>query len=86
MRVAAAAFLATEIQAMSTTVTVREGPTECEDNEKVQKGNYLKMHYTGTIDESSPTGEKGKKFDSSRDRGNTFNFAVGTGQVIKGWD
>lgn len=44
------------------------------------------MHYTGTIDESSPTGEKGKKFDSSLDRGDPFEFALGAGQVIKGWD
>ena len=44
------------------------------------------MHYTGTIDQSSATGEKGKKFDSSRDRGQTFDVAIGTGQVIKGWD
>jgi FKBP-type peptidyl-prolyl cis-trans isomerase len=44
------------------------------------------MHYTGTIDESSETGEKGSKFDSSRDRGSTFDFQIGVGQVIKGWD
>jgi FK506-binding protein 14 len=44
------------------------------------------MHYTGTIDASSKTGEAGKKFDSSRDRGNTFDFTIGQGQVIKGWD
>ena len=44
------------------------------------------MHYTGTIDESSPTGEHGKKFDSSRDRSGTFDFKIGVGQVIKGWD
>ncbi len=70
----AAAFLATEIQAMSTTVTVREGPTDCEDNEKIQNGKYVKLHFTGTIDESSPTGEKGKEFDSSRNEEDTFNF------------
>ena len=67
-------------------VTVYEGPKECEAKDKVEKGNYLKMHYTGTIDESSPTGEKKKEFDSSRGRGQTFDFAVGTGQVIQGWD
>lgn len=44
------------------------------------------MHYTGTIDESSPAGEKGEKFDSSRDRGQTFDFTCGVGQVIKGED
>ena len=50
---------------MATTVTVYEGPKECEDKEKVMKGNHLKMHYTGTIDESSPTGEKKKEFESA---------------------
>ena len=65
-------------------VSVYEGPTECEDADKVKAGDYLKMHYTGTIDESSATGEKGSKFDSSRDRGNTFDFKIGQGMVIQG--
>ena len=59
---------------------------ECDDADKVKKGDYLSMHYTGTIDESSPAGEKGEKFDSSRDRGQTFDFTCGVGQVIKGED
>jgi len=67
-------------------VTVIEGPTECTDEEKVSAGNYLSMHYTGTIDESSETGTKGSQFDSSRTRDQTFDFKVGGGQVIKGWD
>jgi len=67
-------------------VKVYEGPTECEDGEKVKKGQFLSMHYTGTIDVSSDTGTAGKQFDSSRDRGQTFDFKIGTGQVIKGWD
>ena len=67
-------------------VKVYEGSNECEDENKVQKGNRLSMHYTGTIDESSSAGEKGSKFDSSRDRGSTFDFTIGTGQVIAGWD
>jgi FK506-binding protein 14 len=74
-------FAATELK-----VTVYEGPTECEGAEKVTAGNYLSMHYTGTIDESSETGEKLKKFDSSRDRAQTFDFQIGQGSVIKGWD
>jgi FK506-binding protein 14 len=67
-------------------VDVYEGPTECEEGDKVAAGNYLSMHYTGTIDESSETGEKGKQFDSSVDRGTTFDFQIGQGSVIKGWD
>mmetsp|Transcript_589 Transcript_589/g.1161 ORF Transcript_589/g.1161 Transcript_589/m.1161 type:complete len:213 (-) Transcript_589:50-688(-) len=67
-------------------VDVYEGPTECEDAQRVSAGNNLSMHYTGTIDQSSETGEKGKQFDSSRDRGQTFDVVIGTGQVIKGWD
>jgi peptidylprolyl isomerase len=41
------------------------------------------MHYTGWLYEN---GTKGQKFDSSLDRGEPFSFALGTGQVIKGWD
>mmetsp|Transcript_15641 Transcript_15641/g.38541 ORF Transcript_15641/g.38541 Transcript_15641/m.38541 type:complete len:211 (-) Transcript_15641:55-687(-) len=67
-------------------INVYEGPKECDDADKVKAGDSLKMHYTGTIDESSEVGEKGVKFDSSRDRGNTFDFKIGQGMVIKGWD
>jgi peptidylprolyl isomerase len=41
------------------------------------------MHYTGWLWEN---GAKGAKFDSSVDRGRPFEFLIGVGQVIKGWD
>lgn len=46
-------------------------------------GQNCVMHYTGWIYKD---GAKGEKFDSSVDRGQPFEFAIGTGQVIKGWD
>lgn len=46
-------------------------------------GQSVSVHYTGWLDES---GKKGKKFDSSRDRGQPFSFPLGQGQVIAGWD
>ena len=47
------------------------------------KGQTVSVHYTGWL---LFGGEKGKKFDSSKDRGDPFGFALGGGQVIKGWD
>lgn len=46
-------------------------------------GKTVSVHYTGWLNEG---GKKGKKFDSSLDRGQPFNFSLGAGQVIKGWD
>lgn len=46
-------------------------------------GQICVMHYTGWLYED---GKKGTKFDSSVDRGQPFQFAIGTGQVIAGWD
>ena len=46
-------------------------------------GQVVNVHYTGWLDQK---GQKGKKFDSSRDRGQPFSFTLGQGQVIAGWD
>lgn len=48
-----------------------------------QRGNVVTVHYTGYLDDQ---GKLGKKFDSSVDRGQPFQFVIGVGQVIQGWD
>ena len=56
------------------------------DGEEATAGKTVSVHYTGWLyDEAAPE-HKGKKFDSSRDRGQPFDFTLGAGQVIKGWD
>ena len=48
-----------------------------------KSGNKVSVHYTGWLSDS---GAKGKKFDSSVDRGQPFQFTLGQHQVIAGWD
>jgi peptidylprolyl isomerase len=59
-----------------TDITVGTGATP-------RQGQTCVMHYTGWLYEN---GTKGKKFDSSVDRGRPFEFPIGMGRVIKGWD
>lgn len=51
--------------------------------EQPKSGQTCTVHYTGWLWEK---GAKGKKFDSSVDRGQPFEFPVGAGRVIRGWD
>lgn len=67
-------------------ITFQSGPEGLEyhvitsgDGVKVQNGQTAVVHYTGWL-------MNGKKFDSSRDRGNTFEFVLGQGRVIRGWE
>ena len=53
------------------------------DGDEAASGQFVTVHYTGWLYED---GEQGAKFDSSRDRNDPFEFSLGAGMVIKGWD
>ena len=46
----------------------------------------IQVHYTGWLHDPTKADGHGKKFDSSVDRGQPFEFQLGVGQVIRGWD
>jgi FKBP-type peptidyl-prolyl cis-trans isomerase FkpA len=49
------------------------------NGDEAKPGDTVEVHYTGWL-------KNGTKFDSSKDRGRPFSFALGAGRVIKGWD
>jgi FKBP-type peptidyl-prolyl cis-trans isomerase FkpA len=53
------------------------------EGDEAAAGDHVTVHYTGWLFES---GEAGRKFDSSKDRGDPFAFELGAGMVIRGWD
>jgi len=57
--------------------------TKIGDGASAKAGNKVSVNYTGWLYEN---GAKGKKFDSSLDRGQPFQFTLGAKQVIAGWD
>jgi FKBP-type peptidyl-prolyl cis-trans isomerase len=53
---------------------------------EAKSGSTVSVDYTGWIYDPSAPDKKGKKFDSSLDRGDPFSFVLGRGAVIRGWD
>ena len=49
-------------------------------------GRRVQVHYTGWLYDPTAANSRGKKFDSSKDRGQPFAFQLGGGEVIGGWD
>jgi FKBP-type peptidyl-prolyl cis-trans isomerase len=64
---------------MSTTTELKIEDLRVGTGAEAKSGNTVSVHYVGTLTD-------GKKFDASRDRGKSFSFKLGGGQVIKGWD
>lgn len=53
---------------------------------EARPGMMVSVHYTGWLYDPAAADTRGKKFDSSKDRGEPFEFQLGKGDVITGWD
>jgi peptidylprolyl isomerase len=60
--------------------------TKLGEGEEAKAGQTVIVHYTGWLFDKNAAENKGTKFDSSRDRDEPFDFSLGMGQVITGWD
>ena len=56
------------------------------EGDTAQAGQQVSVHYTGWLHDPKADNGRGRKFDSSKDRGQPFRFQLGAGQVIGGWD
>ena len=56
------------------------------DGAEAKAGQAVSVHYTGWLFDADAPQQRGRKFDSSKDRGQPFRFHLGAGMVIRGWD
>ncbi len=76
-----------EKAAMTQNITeLQKIDTQVGTGREAEPGFNVTVHYTGWLFDPAAEGNKGKKFDSSLDRNQPFNFFLGGGQVIQGWD
>ncbi|URI11879.1 FKBP-type peptidyl-prolyl cis-trans isomerase [Aquincola tertiaricarbonis] len=54
--------------------------------EEARAGQHVTVHYTGWLFDPAAPNQRGRKFDSSKDRNDPFQFGLGQGMVIRGWD
>ena len=73
-------FTASNGEEEKVTIEVVDKPPEEKCQRKSKDGDHLSMHYTGRLEKD------GSVFDSSHNRGQTFDFTMGRGMVIQGWE
>jgi FKBP-type peptidyl-prolyl cis-trans isomerase FkpA len=75
-----------EKPAMTASTQLQKIDTMPGTGREAEPGFNVSVHYTGWLYDEKAEGHKGAKFDSSVDRKEPFEFALGAGQVIQGWD
>ena len=73
-------FAVSRCEEEQVTIEVVEKPSDENCQRKSKDGDLLAMHYTGRLEKD------GSVFDSSHNRGQTFDFTLGRGMVIQGWE
>jgi FKBP-type peptidyl-prolyl cis-trans isomerase len=76
----------TSIMEISNMTELIKNDIKLGEGAEANAGNEVSVHYTGWLYNEAAPEHKGSKFDSSRDRGDPFEFPLGAGHVIKGWD
>jgi FKBP-type peptidyl-prolyl cis-trans isomerase len=79
-------FLLTKDLKMMTTNKLEIKDTVIGTGREAVAGKEISVHYTGWLFDEESENSKGIKFDSSKDRQSPFNFPLGVGMVIRGWD
>jgi len=77
---------AQDIEAFEITTGLSAKILRAGDGQVAQAGDNVVVHYTGWLYDEAAENNRGSKFDSSVDRGEHFQFPLGAGRVIKGWD
>jgi FKBP-type peptidyl-prolyl cis-trans isomerase FkpA len=75
-----------ENTAVSGITTLQKTDTSAGTGVEATDGRTVTVHYTGWLYDTAGDGNRGAKFDSSRDRNEPFSFRLGSGEVIQGWD
>jgi FKBP-type peptidyl-prolyl cis-trans isomerase len=76
----------TGAEGMSNITSLQISDTKVGGGAEAKRGQEVSVHYTGWLYDEKAANHHGKKFDSSRDRNDPFEFRLGAGMVIRGWD
>lgn len=71
---------------MDNVTSLQINDTTVGNGAEAKSGQMVTVHYTGWLYDPKAAEKRGKKFDSSKDHGEPFQFKLGAGQVIRGWD